>query len=154
MHRPVTSRLGLALLCTAMACIARRPASVESQQAQVRAATRHYADLVLAMNHHAIAELFTPDGEIRADDQPPIHGREAIERHLQAFAAYKVLEESLTADAIEMSTGGAHVSGTYHQRVRLPTGEVVTVGGEYTADWVLTPSSGWHIKRMATTAAR
>ncbi len=136
-----------------LACAAHHPSPLAAQQ-QLREATQHFADLVLAMDHAAIAALFTPDGEMAADDQAPIRGPAAIEAHLESFKDFHVLAESLTTDSITIKGSTGHVTGTYHQRVRIPSGEVVEVSGGYTADWSRDATGAWQIRRMATTSKR
>ena len=156
MPTPIRRRSGLLwlLLPWLLACSAHPRVAAPRAEQEIRGLTQHYAELVLAMDSAGIAALFTADGEVAADGQAPIHGPAAIRAHLETFKDYHVLAESLTADRIAVAGSTGHVVGTYHQRVRLPSGEVVEVGGTYTADWVRDPTGAWHIQRMATVAQK
>jgi len=88
------------------------------------------------------------------EGQPSIRGRDAIRKHLQSFADFRVQSETLTADAIAVDGPRGHVTGTYRQRVRVPAGDVVEVHGTYSADWVRDPQGAWHIQRMLTVPQR
>jgi uncharacterized protein (TIGR02246 family) len=119
-------------------------------QAQLRQWTEHYAQLVKAMDSNAIANLYTADGESVIAGQPPIRGRDAIRKQLESFSGYSVQSELLTADTINVDGPRAHVTGTYHQRVRIPAGDVIEVHGAYAADW-LREGNDWHIQKLLTT---
>jgi uncharacterized protein (TIGR02246 family) len=138
--------LGLALGC------AKDGQTEQKSEAELRAATRHYAQLVLAMDNVRIAALFTRDGEMSADGQEPVRGQDAIRKFLEGFKAYHVLGESLTADEISVHGPIGEVAGQYHQRVRLPAGKVVEVSGTYTAEWRRDRDGSWRIYRIATTS--
>ena len=143
-------RLPLLLLPCLLACSAQREATPLSAQQELRSATQHYADLVLAMDHAGIAALFTRDGEMVADGQPPIQGPAAIQAHLETFKDFYVLAETLTTEEIAVAGKNGHIAGKYHQRVRTPSGSIVEVGGDYTADWVRDRAGTWRLQRMAT----
>jgi len=103
------------------------------------------------MDSAAIAALFTEDGEVTVVGQPPVRGRAAIARQLASFIDFHVLAETLTADRLDVAGREGLVAGTYRQRVRIPSGEVVEVHGSYTADWRREADATWHIRRMTTT---
>jgi len=126
------------------------PPTPANPEDQLRRATQHYADLVLAMDHAAIAALFTPDGEVAVEGQPPIQGPEAIRKHLESFKDYHVQAETLTADTVAVQGTAGRVTGTYRQRVRLPAGDIVEVSGTYTADWQRDTAGVWRLRRMST----
>ncbi len=121
---------------------------------QLRQATENYAHLIAAMDSAAIAAMYTEDGESVVAGAPTLHGREAIRKQLESFRDYHVISEELTADTITIDGGHGHVAGTYHQKVRIPSGEVVQVHGGYAADWVRAGHGVWHIQRLVTTPER
>jgi uncharacterized protein (TIGR02246 family) len=111
---------------------------------------RHYGELVAAMDHSAIASLFTPDGEIAIRGRPPITGREAILKHLESFKDHRVESEEITTDSIDVHGAFGHVTGRYRQRVRLPSGRRAEARGAYAADWHREPDGRWYIQFMTT----
>lgn len=147
-HRLCLRRLGfLALALVAVSCTT---AGSRRAETAIRQATARYAGLVAAMDHAAIAAMFTADGEIAVEGQQPIRGREQIERHLESFRQFHVLSEALTADRVTAHGAAAESAGTYRQKVRLPDGNVVEVHGAYTAEWRRAPSGAWEIAAMTT----
>jgi hypothetical protein len=148
-------RSALCLLPLLFAC-AERPADTQAvAETELRAATKHYSQLVLAMDSGGIAALFTDDGEISADGQPAIHGPASIRAHLDTFRDYHVLNEYLSADTVAVYGARGRVEGTYRQRVRLPAGDTVEVTGTYTALWVRDRvADAWRIRRMTTTGRK
>lgn len=143
----------LFLVTLLIGCSASRPSSDSAKQREIQQATGRYSDLIVAMDHAAIAAMYTEDGEMAAEGQPTIRGPAAIKAHLETFKDFHVLSESLTADSITFSGNAAHVLGNYHQRVRVPAGDVVEVSGRYEADWLLDASGGWRVRRMATASS-
>jgi ketosteroid isomerase-like protein len=125
---------------------AQRPAD---DAAALDSTLRRYEQLVIAMDHASIAALFAPDGELGAAGQTPIRGPAAIDAYLAKFGDYKVLDEKIVATTTEIHGDTAQQRGTYHQRVRIPKGDVVEVGGDIGIDWVRTPE-GWRIHKAWT----
>ena len=152
MFPPLLFAVGIHLGCAHGASTA-SPAShgVGSVEARLEAAIGRYSALVLDMNHSAIAALFAPDGEIVNPGQAPVRGRASIESFLASFAAYQVLENATVPSNTVVHRDSAVQLGTYHQRVRTPTGQVVEVSGQFKAEWVRNRSGDWLIQRMGTT---
>ena len=117
--------------------------------AALATALRRYEQLVIAMDHASIAALFTPDGELGSAGQEPIRGPAAIDAYLAKFGDYKVLDEKIVTTTTEIHGDTAHQLGTYHQRVRVPKGDIVEVGGDIGIDWLRTPD-GWRIHKAWT----
>ena len=140
----------LALALLSLSCATRGSAPPASPEDQLRQATAAYAALVRAMDHSAIAALFTPDGEMASEGQPTVRGREAIKQHLESFKDFHVQANTLTADTVTVHGAAGDVAGTYWQRVELPSHEVVEVRGTYTAHWLRGADGTWRIQRVAT----
>lgn len=128
--------------------------SVVTLQAQdaaaVDATLRQYASMVTAMDHAGIAAMFTPDGEIVNPGQVSIKGREAIDRMLSAFAGFQIIENETIPTSTTTTGDSATQTGTYHQRVRIPSGETVNVSGTFRAEWRRASNGQWLIQRMET----
>ena len=118
---------------------------------EIRRATKHYADLILAMDAPGLSAAFAPDGEMVVVGQPPVRGRATIREAFESFKDYKVQSEEMTADYIALSGTGARAEGTYKQTVRVPDGSVVSVHGTYVADWIRAADGSWLIKTLTTT---
>jgi ketosteroid isomerase-like protein len=144
---------GLAMLALgACATAAPRPAASASagSGAGVEAAFGHYCDLLRAMDHAGIAAMFAADGEVDNPGAAPIRGPAAIDGFLQGFSDYHVL--SYTTEEVRTVVHGeaAQTTAIFHQRVRVPQGNVVEVSGRLEAHWVRTGKDGWRVQRMAT----
>jgi ketosteroid isomerase-like protein len=122
-------------------------------QSEVEEALRHYASLVLAMDHEALALLFAADADIGHVGAPPVHGRAAIKSFLAGFAGYQVLAFSIVPASTVVHSGAAFQSGAYQQRVRTPQGQVLEVAGRFEAEWHRGPSGAWLISRMSTASS-
>lgn len=107
--------------------------------------------MVTAMDHAGIAAMFTPDGELVNPGQTTIKGRDAIERMLVAFAGFQIVENQTTPTSTSTTGNSATQSGTYHQRVRIPSGAIVNVSGTFRAEWRRASNGQWLIQRMETT---
>ena len=137
--------------CTREPRIASAPAAAVSEEARVEAALFRYAQLVLAMDHSALAELFTPEAEISHAGGTPVRGRAAIYSFLSSFVDYQVLEYSIAPASTLIHGDGAAQSGMYRQRVRTPQGQVLEVSGHFEAQWLRDRSGAWLISHMRTT---
>lgn len=138
------------LLASQFACISVRGRETR----ELRNATGHYAQLVRAMDHAGIAALFTPNGELVADNNTPIRSPAQIEAFLRSFSEYRVVSETLSTDTVHIAGDTGRVIGIYRQRVRVPAGDTVAVSGSYIADWLRDSSGIWRIRRMATKSKR
>ena len=141
------SAAGFAALAL-VACAATAPGAAAT--AGVAAAIAHYCELLRAMDHAGIAAMFAPDGEVANPGQAPIRGRAAIDAFLQGFSDYHVL--AYTTEGIHTVVHGetADLTGIFHQRVRVPQGDVVEVAGHLEAHWVRAGQDHWLLQRMAT----
>jgi uncharacterized protein (TIGR02246 family) len=146
----LTFAVALAVTVTPMSAVQSRPPSGEPTT-EIRRATKHYADLILAMDAAGLSAAFAPDGEMVVVGQPPVRGRAPIREAFESFKDYKVQAEEMTADYIALSGTGARAEGTYKQTVRVPDGSVVSVHGTYVADWIRAADGSWLIKTLTTT---
>jgi ketosteroid isomerase-like protein len=124
--------------------------SPEAAQRDVLTALAAYDTLILRMDHARIGASFLADGETSDGDQAPIRGPEAIRAHLQRFAAFRVLANSLEADTTRVQADTAWQTGTYWQRVQVPSGDTVEVTGRFEVTWIQTTPGHWKIRRMHT----
>ncbi len=144
--------LGIALAATPapISALRSQPPSAAAP-AEIRLATRHYADLILAMDATGLAGAFAPDGEMVVVGQPPVRGRATIREAFESFKDYKVQAEEMTTDYIAITGTGARAEGAYKQTVRVPDGSVVSVHGTYVAEWIRAADGSWLIKTLTTT---
>jgi uncharacterized protein (TIGR02246 family) len=146
-------RIGRAALCVGLLLLAIGCKGDTSRDtAAVKASLDEYSRLVLAMDHHRIAQLYAADGVL---DKPgkPLRGPEEIEQFLRGFDAYKVLAYSAVAETTRVHGDEAHQAGTYRQRVRLPSSDTVEVHGRFRVDWQR-GTGGWLIRKMSATPER
>lgn len=136
------------ILIVLAACHSARPS--RDAHAEVIAALARYSSLIQMMAHDSIAQTFTPDGESSDADQPPIRGQAAIRAHMMEFSEYKVLANRLEADTTRIAADTAWQAGTYWQRVRVPAGDTVEVGGRFSAIWLQTTAGQWRLRRLRT----
>jgi uncharacterized protein (TIGR02246 family) len=130
-----------------------RPCALQALQpaeAEVGAALQHYADLLRAMDDHALAQSFTADGEVVNPGQAPIRGPEAIEKFIRQFDGYRVLEYDIRAEKTAVTGQTATQSGHFRQKVNAPDGRTLDVTGRFTADWVRGSDGTWRLRRMET----
>jgi ketosteroid isomerase-like protein len=119
-HARAAVLLLLALLATACAT---HPAA--NATAEVEAAFQRYGALMLAMDHSAIAAMFSADGEIVNAGQAPIRGPAMINAFLAGFSDYQVLAYSTEPPATRVSGDHASLQSIYHERVRTPDGRLL-----------------------------
>ena len=138
-------RLAVAMLILATGCrggSAKETAALEARLAE-------YVQLVQKMDHHGIAQLYSPYGELQAGPNPVV-GPGAIEAFLRGFSDTKVLEYTATADTTIVHGDRGHQSGPFHQRVRVPNGQTLDIHGRFQADWERARDGRWMIRRMGT----
>jgi len=130
------------------ACAASTPRSAAA--ATVAAAFEHYCNFLRAMDHAGMAAMFTADGEIANPGQEPIRGPAAIDAFLSGFSGYRVLSYTSEGVSIVVRGDSAELAGIFHQRVRVPQGNVVEVAGHLAVQWSRDGTRGWLIQRAAT----
>lgn len=140
------------LACAAVVagCTNPRVERMKADRAEVQALLQRYSSLVLAMDSPGLARMFAPDGEMVNPKRPPVHGREAIQGFLESYSDYKVLVNEDTASSTLIDGDTAEQLGTYHQRVRAPSGKVFETSGRLEIEWVRSPAGGWLILQLGT----
>jgi uncharacterized protein (TIGR02246 family) len=116
---------------------------------EIESNLRRYNNLVLLMDHAGIAELFAEDG-VLVGPKGPIVGPKAIKEFLESFKDYRVKANKTTPIATSVYGAHAKQTGTYWQRVQLPSKETVEVSGKFEASWVRRQGQ-WLIEKMSTT---
>jgi hypothetical protein len=111
----------------------------------VETAMRKYDRLILNTNSDSIAKLYSPDGELGN----MAAGRDSIRNFLNRFNNYKVLMQDSKTSFITINRDTAFQTGTYYQKVIVPSGDTVSVKGIFNVKWIWTKSV-WQIKRMDT----
>jgi hypothetical protein len=64
-----------------------------------------------------------------------------------------VLRYEIVATRTTINGPAAVQTGSFHQRVRVPDGQMIDVFGKFRAEWVRTPK-GWRLWRMGTSTAQ
>src|SRR5262249_53888000 len=128
--------------------VAFRVRQEDKQTQSLEAALEHYNRLVERMQSDSIAALFTPDGELGSAGQNPIVGPAAIAAYLHTFDQYKVLSEQMTVDSASIAGDTGFQRGRYAQTVILPSGDTVSVSGNFTVTWLSIGSGNWRVRRM------
>jgi hypothetical protein len=136
----------------------RTPISSESKPEQTAlqetaAELRRYEGLVRTQNAKAIAQLFTPAGNLQHVGQTPITGREKIEAFLDAFASYKVLVHEMRLTSAASAPFQVVQSGTYVQNVLGPEGQLISAKGWFLFEWQRQPDGRWLINSARTSSA-
>ncbi len=127
------------------ACATARPSVVD--------ALAQYAAKVQAMDSEGIGASYTADGAMVSPGAPPVVGPAAIAAHLQSFSAFKVLEERMTPELTNQAGDSADQTGTYFQRVTLPSKETIEVSGRFQADWRFVDGQ-WRLQRLEAIPAQ
>ncbi|HEU4995353.1 MAG TPA: nuclear transport factor 2 family protein [Gemmatimonadaceae bacterium] len=133
--------------------LAAQPGHTAQDRSAVREALQHYNALVERMAHDSIAALYTADGRLDAPGRAPIVGPAAIRDFLHQFAEFRVIFQRMTSDSIEIRGDTALQSGRWWQRVRVPRGDMVAVGGAFTAEW-RRDHGGWRLFQMNAMPSR
>jgi uncharacterized protein (TIGR02246 family) len=136
-------RRAAALLLVLAAC-------ASTADSQIRAATARYVQLVESMDSAAIAAMFAPDGQLVVPGRASLRGPAEIRQFLDGFKDFHVLSEEMTVDQVHVHGATADSTGTYHQRVRLPQGNVVEPQGHYAIQWTKSGDGQWRFARMST----
>jgi uncharacterized protein (TIGR02246 family) len=149
--RPV-KKAATALACAVLlaACVNPRAKKMEADRTEVQGRLERYQALLLSMDSAGIAAMFAPDGEMVNPKQPPVKGRDAIQKFLSSFSDYKVLSNADTATSTLIDGDTAEQIGTYRQKVRSPDGQLFEASGRLEIGWVRGPSGEWLIAQMAT----
>lgn len=139
------------LLSTGIANAQNSPQQNRESAAAVDSTLRRYASMVTSNDHYGIANLFTPDGELVNPGQVSIKGREAIDRALSALGVFQIIENQTTPTSTAAFGNTATQTGTYQQRIRVPSGQTIAVSGVFKAEWRRASNGQWLIQRMETT---
>jgi uncharacterized protein (TIGR02246 family) len=131
-----------------------KPAVTAQDSAAVAARLAEYTRLVQQMDHHGIAQLYAPDGELGNAGANVVRGPEAIEKFLRGFDAYRVLAYTTVADTTQVRGREVYQAGSWRQRVRVPKGDTVEVHGRFRLEWVRGPDGSWLIHRLGAIPQR
>lgn len=151
--RPPAAAGLAALLVLALilgACESASKARLRTDKANVEARLQRYSALLLAADSSAIAAMFAPDGEMVNPRQPPVRGRDAIEKFLRGFSDYHVISNVDEASSTLIDGDTAEQQGTYSQRVRAPSGKLFDANGRFEIEWVRDASGEWLLRQVAT----
>ena len=113
-------------------------------------ALRHYESLVARMESDSIASLFAADGQLMKSKSESLVGPAAVRSFLQSFSTYHVLQHRMDCDSLFFSGSRVVQSGTYWQKVRIPSGDTLTVDGRFQLEWQRSPNDIWRILRIRT----
>jgi hypothetical protein len=111
----------------------------------VETAMKKYDRLILKMNPDSIALFYSADGELGN----MATGRDSIRNFLNRFNNFKVLMQDSKTSFITINRDTAFQTGTYHQKVIIPSGDTVSVKGIFNVKWIWTKNI-WQIKLMDT----
>jgi uncharacterized protein (TIGR02246 family) len=123
-------------------------------KAKVEAGLQQYSRLLLAMDSAAIAQMFTPDGEVTNPSQPPVKGRAEIQKFIASFSDFHVLSNTDVSTSTLIDGNTAEQLGTYEQSVHSPQGHLFKVSGRLEIEWVKDASGEWKIMQLATFPAK
>ena len=117
----------------------------------MRGQLSRYDRLVRSMDAAGIAEMYTPDGELRQASNV-IRGRDAIREYLRSFEGkFRVIENETTIQGLEIHGDVANVVTTFRQRTLiLESSQIVQPRGTLRSQWVRGPDQLWRIQWMAT----
>jgi len=139
--------------CTSSGGGSSDPEAIRTDRSMVDAKLQEYSELVVAMDHTAIASLFLPEGELVNEGAKPVHGPDAIDKYLRRFSDYHVLSNRIAATRTTVHGDTARQFGTWTQRVRTPKGETLDVAGRFEATWLRARPREWKILRLGTRPA-
>ncbi len=117
---------------------------------ETESALQNFAQASKAMDYARVAATFTEDGEISHGDGAPVRTAAAIRTFFESFREYKVHDYRLASTKSEINAEGVLQSGTYWQRVTLPSGLTVEASGHFKATWIRDILGKWRLRKMAT----
>ncbi len=130
------------MACAFWACATDRSAEIDQ-------AMRHYDQLILHGQYDSIANKFILNGELAGENLTSVFGRDSIRKLLKSFQGATVLKYVSTTQSTIFHADTAVQSGSYIQIVKVPSGDTLELGGEYTSTWI-PENKEWMIKKMFT----
>ena len=110
---------------------------------------QHYGDLLLRLEADSLADCFTADGELSGEGQKPVIGQDSIRKVFKSFAGAHMLEYKITMKPTLFKSDTGVQEGSYFQKVIIPQGDTLELGGEYSTKWIEVDNK-WLLKRMYT----
>ena len=129
-------------------CVAKKDTRVD--QARVQARLQQYAALQLKMDAAGLAAMYAPDGELVNPSRPAVKGRAEIQKFIESYSDFKVLENTDLATSTLIDGDTSEQLGTYHQKIRSPEGRTFETSGRLEIGWVKDPDGEWYISQLAT----
>ena len=109
----------------------------------------HYGDLLLRLEADSLANCFTAEGELRGEGQKPVIGQDSIRKVFKSFAGAHMLEYKITMKPTLFKSDTGVQEGSYFQKVIIPQGDTLELGGEYSTKWIKVDNK-WLLKEMYT----
>src|SRR5262249_58163596 len=115
--------------------------------AQIAAATQHYATLLKGAPADSVAAMYAPTGALVLPGREPLRGRDAIKDFLAPLAgATSVPSVEMLIDSLSVNGAVATSAGTYRQ-IAGPKGaapdQLREYRGRYHARWEREPDGAW-----------
>ncbi len=107
-----------------------------------------YSSFIKSNKPDSIASLYALDGKLSGEGQRAITSPDSIRNFLKGFAYFNVLEYKFTSDSIFFKQDSAFATGSYFQKVIIPAGDTLELGGEFSCKLVY--MKGWFIKNLYT----
>ena len=142
--------LALAAACHHATGAVRQQAT--SADAQLTAATRHYAELLRGAPADSVAAMYAPAGALVLPGRDPLRGRDAIREFLAPLAgATSVPLVEMMIDSLSVNGSVATTAGTYRQLAG-PKGatpdQLREYRGRYHASWERQPDGAWRFVEL------
>jgi ketosteroid isomerase-like protein len=131
-------------------CVNQKAEKMKFDKTVVEGRLQHYSAVMLAMDTAGIAAMYAPDGELVNPRVAPVKGREAIQKFLDSYSDYKVLQNEDVASSTLIDGDTAEQIGTYHQKVRAPDGQLFETTGRIEIEWAHTGPGEWLIVQLET----
>jgi uncharacterized protein (TIGR02246 family) len=120
---------------------------------QVNASLARYRQLVMASDVDRAADMFSVDGVLTQDGEPPLKGQENIRLFLKKASGIKLQAYQLQSATTSISERSAKQHGSYAQTTLAPTGTSVSVSGEFDAQWTQQADGRWLLDSLHTNTA-
>lgn len=115
----------------------------------IRDLARRYAHCVWTKDVETAVSLFTENGEMDMDDQPPIKGRSALRKSYQEMINGKLLQPFVHNHVINLD--GTRATGTCYLDLRVTVDDKAMIGAGYYNDTYIKSNGIWKFQARKLT---
>jgi hypothetical protein len=122
----------------------------KNKKEDVESLLNQYSNFIKSNKPDSISTLYASNGKLSGEGQLAIVSPDSIGNFLKGFSDFNVLEYKFTSDSIFFQKDSAFAIGSYFQKVVIPAGDTLELGGKYSVDFTRNASNQWLIGKMYT----